>query len=84
MKRHEAEEAEVDWLTGCVGGLAFRVCRFLQTVPCLKEVFREGFFGYRLIIDLYPLTDESEVWRSVEPNLFQKRFRLSGRRYILS
>ena len=62
MKGHEAEEAEVDWFTGCVGGLASRACRFLQTVPGLKEVSREGFFRYGLIIDLYPLTDESEVW----------------------
>ena len=70
MKGHEAEEAEVDRFTGCVGGLAFRVGKFLQTVPGLKEVFREGFFRYGLIVDLYPFTDKSEMWRSVEPNLF--------------
>lgn len=71
MKGHEAEKAEVDWFTGRVGGLALRACKFFQTVPGLKEVFRESFFRYGLIIDLYPFTDEPEMWRSVEPNLSQ-------------
>ena len=69
VEGHECQEAEVYRLGRNIGRQASPPRCIFQTVPCLEEVFRKQLFGKGLIVELYPLSHESQMRRRVQPDL---------------
>ena len=76
MQGHQGEEAEVHRLSLCAlwilvasfGG------RLLQSIPYLEEVFGEGFFRQRLVVDLNSFPDKTEMWAGVQSDAGRNAF----------